>query len=65
MHRNPLVHSRRITTLDNLRHGILLELIRMSNPFAHIRLSLVPKLPSKASTNLEHLKSHYDLSSTL
>jgi hypothetical protein len=42
----------RITTLDNLRHSILLKLIRISNPFAHIHLSLVPKLPSKASINL-------------
>jgi hypothetical protein len=33
-------------------HGDLLELIRKPNALAHIRLSLVPKLPSKPSTNL-------------
>ncbi|WP_417248340.1 hypothetical protein [Celeribacter sp.] len=34
-----------------LRPGILLNLIRKPNSLVHNRLSLVPKLPSKASTN--------------
>ncbi|MFT5511605.1 MAG: hypothetical protein ACI89J_004709, partial [Hyphomicrobiaceae bacterium] len=38
--------------LNNLRNSVLLKLIRKPNSLAHIRLSLVPKLPSKASTNL-------------
>ncbi|MEO9574018.1 MAG: hypothetical protein ABJ263_16180, partial [Tateyamaria sp.] len=42
----------RISTLNNLRHGVLLKLIRKPYALVHIRLSLVPKLPSKASTNL-------------
>ncbi|MEJ6477142.1 MAG: hypothetical protein QNL92_00500, partial [Octadecabacter sp.] len=41
-----------VTTLNNLRHSAPLKLIRKPNSFVHIRLSLVPKLPSKASTNL-------------
>ena len=40
------------TTLYNLRYSVLLKLIRKSNAFTHIRLSLVMKFPSKASTNL-------------
>ncbi|MEP2920631.1 MAG: hypothetical protein ABJP06_07890, partial [Sulfitobacter sp.] len=42
----------RVATLNNLRHSVLLKLVRKSNALAHIRLSLVPKLPSKPSTNL-------------
>ncbi|MDG1457085.1 MAG: hypothetical protein P8Q92_04115, partial [Pseudoprimorskyibacter sp.] len=33
-------------------HSVLLELVRKPYSLVHIRLSLVPKLPSKASTNL-------------
>jgi hypothetical protein len=42
----------RVATLNNLRHSVLLKLICKSNALARIRLSLVPKLTSKASTNL-------------
>src|SRR6056297_1503395 len=50
---HPLSHfADRISTLDNLRHSVLLNLIRKPNALVHIRLSLVPKLPSKASINL-------------
>ncbi|MCZ4354495.1 hypothetical protein O4H61_18405, partial [Roseovarius aestuarii] len=39
-------------TLNNLRHSVLFELVCKPYSFGHIRLSLVPKLPSKPSTNL-------------
>ncbi|MEP1538938.1 MAG: hypothetical protein ABJQ34_17905, partial [Paracoccaceae bacterium] len=35
-----------------LRYSVLFELIRKPNALVHIRLSLVPKLPSKPSANL-------------
>ena len=43
---------RALGTLDNLCHSVPLELIRKPNSFVHVRLSLVPKLPNKASKNL-------------
>ena len=42
----------RATSLNNVGHRFLLELIRKPNSFTHIRLSLAPKLPSKATINL-------------
>jgi hypothetical protein len=42
----------RVSALHDLRHSVLLKLIRKPNSLTHIRLTLVPKLPSKASTNL-------------
>ncbi|MEJ6477138.1 MAG: hypothetical protein QNL92_00480, partial [Octadecabacter sp.] len=48
-----------VTTLNNLRHSAPLKLIRKPNSFVHIRLSLVPKLPSKASTNLGAPHTYY------
>ncbi|MCZ4354632.1 hypothetical protein O4H61_19150, partial [Roseovarius aestuarii] len=39
-------------TLNNLRHSVLFELVCKPYSFGHIRLYLVPKLPSKPSTNL-------------
>ncbi|MCZ4354862.1 hypothetical protein O4H61_20335, partial [Roseovarius aestuarii] len=47
-------------TLNNLRHSVLFELVCKPYSFGHIRLYLVPKLPSKPSTNLgapHHRKS--------
>jgi hypothetical protein len=41
-----------LSALHDLCHRVLFELIRKSNSLVHIRLSLIPKLPSKASTNL-------------
>lgn len=34
-------------------HGVLFDVIRKPNVFAHIHFPLVPKLPSKPYTNLE------------
>ncbi len=49
----PLRHlAHRVTTINNLRHSVLFELVCKPYSLVHIRLSLVPKLPSKASTNL-------------
>jgi hypothetical protein len=42
----------RISALNDLRHSVLFELVCKPYSLVHIRLSLVPKLPSKTSTNL-------------
>ncbi|MCZ4354668.1 hypothetical protein O4H61_19340, partial [Roseovarius aestuarii] len=49
-------------TLNNLRHSVLFELVCKPYSFGHIRLYLVPKLPSKPSTNLgaPHLASLFE-----
>ncbi len=41
----------RISTLNDLPHSVLLELIRKPNSLTNVRLSLVPKLPSKRLGN--------------
>ncbi len=52
MARNDCKASPRLTALNDLRHSVLLNLIRKPNSLTHIRSSLVPKPPSKASANL-------------
>lgn len=42
----------RIATLKNLRHNVLIKLIRKSNALAPIRLSFVPKLSSEVPITL-------------
>jgi len=37
---------------NNLRHSVLLKLTRKPYSLVYIRFSLVPKLPTKAFTNL-------------